>query len=504
MNTRLVINTLLTATLLSAVSCKNFLEQPVLGQYDAAGFFTNDTNARQAVNACYVPLSFRDPASNVIWVLADVSSDDAEKGSNPGDQADFETVQSFNITPINAAVEAQWRRDYDGVFRCNAVVDGLPATNTNVSATVLNQSVGEAKFLRAWYYFQLTTLYGDIPLHLKVETPEELQSPVVKQAQIFAQVEADCQDAAKQLPDSWSGADVGRATKGAALALLAKTYLYEQKWPEAAQTAQLVTAQAYSLVPVYADNFRLATETNSEVIFAALHVSNLSPSQGNALNQWFAPRPQNGYGFYNPTQRLVDSYEKSAAGVPDPRLDYTIARTGHDYFGVTYDSTWSNTGYLSKKHIQPLSEVPTSIKGDGGLNFQAIRYAEVLLIEAEALNESGQSAAALAPLNQVRKRARESYLYDTALGGTAAGGGTVPDGLLPDITTTDQNALRDLIRQERHVELATEFQRFFDIIRYGEAYATQTLGYKANFNYAKNKFFPIPQSERDTNKKLGI
>lgn len=99
----------------------------------------------------------------------------------------------------------------------------------------------------------------------------------------------------------------------------------------------------------------------------------------------------------------------------------------------------------------------------------------------------------------MRKRARESYLYDTALPGT----GTVPAGLLPDVTATDQSQLRDILRRERRSELALEFQRFFDVIRYGQAYATQALSDRPNFNYAKNMFFPIPQSERDTNKKLG-
>jgi hypothetical protein len=486
--------------LLATAGCKDYLEQPVLGQYTDGQFFTSDVNAKLAVNAAYVPLSFRDAASNVLWVLGDVASDDALKGSNPGDQADFDNIQNFNITPINAAVEAQWKRDYDGVFRCNVVLDGLPSTNTAMSTTVLNQSVGQAKFLRAWYYLQLTTIYGDVPLRLGVGTPEQLQSPVVPQAQILSQVETDCQEAAQLLPDSWTGADVGRATKGAALALLAKAYLYDKKWALAASTAQLVTAQGYKLLPVFADNFRAATKINSEAIFSVLHTSLLSPSQGNSLNQWFAPRQQNGYGFYYPTKSLVANYEQTSAGVVDPRLDYTIARKGQSYFGVTYDTTWSSTGYLSKKHVQPLSEVPASLKGDGNLNFQAIRYAEVLLIQAEALNESGQSAAALVPLNQVRKRARESYLYDTSL----PKAGTVPTGLLPDITTTDQGSLRDAIRRERRSEMATEFQRFFDLIRYGQSYATQALRDKPNFNYARNKYFPIPQSERDTNKKLGI
>ncbi|MBC6988720.1 RagB/SusD family nutrient uptake outer membrane protein [Hymenobacter sp. BT491] len=491
---------LLGALLLTVVGCKDFLDQPVLGQYEAGQFFTSDTNALLAVNSAYVPLSFRDAASNAIWVLGDVASDDAVKGSNPGDQADFENIDNFNIAPINAAVEAQWKRDYDGIFKCNVVIDGLPDANASVSADVKKQAVGQAKFLRAYYYLQLTSLYGDIPLRVKVETPEELQSPAVPQAQIYAQIEADCQAAADALPTTWPASDAGRATKGAALALLAKTYLYEKKWALAAQTAQAVGALGYSLLPVFADNFRAATKNNKEAIFSVQHTSGLSPNQGNNLNQWFAPRPQNGYGFFFPTQKLVDNFERTAAGVVDPRLDYTLGRAGQSFFGVPFDTTWTTTGYVSKKHLQPLTEIPATIKGDGNLNYEAIRYAEVLLIQAEGFNEAGNSAAALAALNQVRKRARESYLFDTTL----PNAGKVPTGLLPDITTTDQSLLRDLIRRERRSELALEFQRFFDVIRYGEAYARQALSDRPNFNYAKNKFFPIPQSERDTNKKLGL
>ena len=473
----------------------------MLGQYEASNFFTSNTNAVLAVNAAYTPLSFTDPGSNTLWVMGDVASDDAIKGSNPGDQADFENIQNFTILPSNAAVENLWGRYYDGVFKCNVVTDGLPETNTAVNDDVRHQVVGQARFLRAYYYFQLTSTYGKIPLRLKVETPEELQSPALEPSVIYAQVEADCQAAADLLPLVWTGADKGRATKGAALALLAKTYLYEQKWALAAQTAQAVTAlNTYSLAPVFADNFRAAKKDNPEVIFAVLHTSGLSPKQGNGLNQWFAPRAQNGYGFFYPTKRLVSSFDTTAAGVVDPRLDYTVGRFGQLFFGLPFDTTVTTTGYLSKKHLQPLSEVPIMTKGDGNLNFEAIRYADVLLIEAEAANEAGNSAAALGPLNLVRKRARESYLYDLTL----PGAGTVPAGLLPDITTTDQNQLRDLIRHERRTELALEFQRFYDIVRYGQAYAQQALGYKPNFNYARNKYFPIPQSERDTNKKLGL
>jgi hypothetical protein len=490
---------LLGALLVGAGGCKTFLDQPVLGQYEAAQFFTSDTNAILAVNAAYVPLSFRDASSNALWVLGDVASDDAVKGSNPGDQADFENIDIFNITPINAAVEAQWRRYYDGVFKCNVVLDGLPADNASVSATVRQQATGQAQFLRAYYYFQLAALYGNVPLRLKVETPAELQSPAVPQAQIYAQVELDCQAAIAALPATWTGADVGRATKGAAMALLAKTYLYEQKWALAATTAQAVEALGtYSLLPVFANNFRAATKNNAEAIFSVQHTAGLSPNQGNNLNQWFAPRPQNGYGFFYPTQSLVDNFERTSAGVVDPRLDYSVGRSGQSFFGVPFDPSWSATGYVSKKHLQPLSEIPTTTKGDGNLNYQAIRYADVLLMDAEASNEAGNSANALKALNQVRKRARESYLYDTTL----PNAGTVPTGLLPDVTVTDQSQLRDIIRRERRAELALEFQRFFDITRYGQAYAQQALADRPNFNYARNRFYPIPQSERDTNKGL--
>jgi len=486
--------------LLIAGGCKKFLEQPVLGHYQGNNFFTNDANAVLGVNAAYVALTFTDGSSNTLWVLGDLASDDAIKGSSDGDQGDFLSIQNFNINPTNSAVEALWKRYYDGIFKCNVVTDGLPASNTAVSDAVKSDVVGQAEFLRAYYYFNLTAAYGDIPLHLKVETPLELQSPALPQTQIYAQIEKDCTAAAAVLPTTRTGSNVGRATKGAALALLAKTYLFEQKWALAASTAQAVEALGvYSLLPNFADNFRAATKNNAEGVFSILHTSGLVPYQGNNLNAWFAPRPLNGYGFYLPTQNLVDNFETAPGGAVDPRLDYTVSRAGHSYFDTPFDPAWSSTGYVSKKHTQPLSEIPVNIRGDGNLNYQAIRFAEVLLIEAEALNEAGNGAGALIPLNKVRKRARESYLNDASLPGF----GTIPAGLLPDIAVTDQSQLRDLIRKERRSELALEFHRFFDIIRYGSAYATDALKNKPNFSFATNQFFPIPESERQTNSKLG-
>lgn len=484
--------------LMGFASCKKFLDQPVLGNYESTNFFTSDANARNAVNAAYPPLAFTDPASNAIWVLGDVASDDALKGGNPGDQADFENIDQFNILPNNSAVEAVWKRYYDGVFKCNVVIDGVTG-NDALSPDVVTSCLGQAKFLRAYYYFILTNCYGNIPLHLKVETPEELQSPAIPQAQIYEQVLADLQVASNALPVSQADAGAGRPTKGAALALMAKVYLFQQQWEAAAATAQQVDALGmYSLTPKYTDNFSAATKGNSEAIFSVWHARGKSPFQGNNLNQWMAPRSINGYGFFYPTQDLVDNYEKATDGTADPRMQYTMAGQGIAYYDLPYNEGWSTTGYITKKHIQPLSEVPTTTKGDGDLNYEAIRYADIQLVEAEALNESGKSAEALAPLNRVRKRARESYLNDPSIEGF----GQIPEGLLPDVVTTDQAQLRTIIRRERRSELALEFQRFFDIMRYGSAYATDALKDVPNFNYTNNRFFPIPQSERDTNKKL--
>jgi len=461
--------------------CKKFLDKKLLGQSTPDNFFTSDANAQLALNAAYAPLSFTSGASNAIWVLGDVASDDAIKGGLPGDQADFDAIDQFNILTTNSAVEAVWQRYYDGVFKCNVVLDGLPASNTAVSDAVRTSVVAQARFLRAYYYFHLAVCYGDIPLHLKVETPEELQSPALSQDSIFRQVEQDCLAAAPDLPNATHGPDLGRASKWAALSLLAKTYLFHNSLANhfqlAAQYAQqVVDSRQYSLTQNYWDNFSAATKDNTEAIFTVNHLTGYQPIQGNELNAWFSPRSLTGYGFFYPTQDLVDNFETG-----DPRLDYTVGRQGHPYFDQAFDPSWSTTGYVTRKMVQPLSEVPIGKKNDGSVNYEAIRYADVLLILAEGLNESGNSADALAPLDSVRARVS-----------------------LPAVTTTDQGQLRDAIRKERRSELAMEFHRFFDVIRYGSAYATSVLSKGApNFNYEKNKWFPIPQSERDTNKKLG-
>jgi hypothetical protein len=501
MRTKNIFLLLLPVLTLAGAGCKKILDQQVNGSFTPSNFFTSDANAALAVNNAYKSLSFSSGANNAIWVLGDVGSDDALKGGNPGDQADFDAIHNFNILPTNSAVEAVWGNYYNGVFECNVVLDGLSGAGAGVSAGVKSSGIAQAEFLRAYYYFILTTCYGKIPLHLKVQTSVEAQTPAVSQDTIFAQIEKDCIAAAAVLPTSVAAGDFGRATRGAALALLAKTYLFHgslaNHYQLAAQTAQQVEALGYSLTPRYYDNFSAATKINTEVIFSVNHIGG-TLGVGNELNAWFAPRVINGYGFFYPTQSLINNFESAPGGQVDPRLDYCVARSGHPYFDLPFDTTWSTTGYITKKMVQPLAEVPSATKNVGTVNYEALRLSDILLVEAEALNESGQSGPALVPLNKVRKRARESYLYDTSL----VGHGTVPPGLLPDITVTDPTQLRDIIRRERRSELALEFHRHFDVIRYGSAYATAALSPGTNFNYVANQWYPLPQSERDANPNL--
>lgn len=482
----------------SITGCKKFITKDIVGQYPESQFYTTQAQALLAINAAYQPLGFTTANNNRLWVFGDVASNDAAKGGNPGDQADIEFIDQFTINSTNGNLASMWALLYDGIARCNIVLSKVPAIT--MDKNIQTRILGEAKFLRAWYYFELINIFGDVPLVLQPLGPDQLQVAQSPVQLIFETViEIDLIDAAANLPATYSGADVGRATAGAATALLAKAYIFESKWENAATASgKIVKGNLYNLMSLYSQNFSAKFKNNKESVFEIQHLTGQDPKLGNELNQYFAPQVDGGYYFNAPTQNFVDEFEKTGAGIIDPRLDYTVGRDSMPWFNNRiFDKAWSqSTGYLTRKHQQSLAEVPN--KSDGNINYIAIRYADVLLWYAEALNESGHSAAALVPLNTVRKRARESYLYDMG----QAGYPNIPTDLLPDIISTNQVDLRKAIQHERRVELGFEFHRYFDIIRWGKDYATQSLKDKPNFNYDLNKHFPIPQIERDRNKAL--
>ena len=484
-------------------SCKKFLDEQPQGPYPTSEFFKTEDHAKLAINGCYEPLSFAN-SNNRLWVVTDVVSNDAVKGGFPGDQADIELIDDFQIYEDNGNLETIWSIYYEGISRCNLVLKHVPDIDMNEA--LQNRILGEAFFLRGYFYFQLCNIFGNIPLVLEPLLPEEMQVSNSQQQYVYEHVESDLisafdlmELALQQNPTVYPSGELGRGTPGAAKALLAKTYLFEKKWSDAAVVAEEVASYGFSLMPDYQQNFNVNYDNNNEQIFQVQHLSGQSPVQGSRLNQWLAPREQNGYGFDEPTQNFVDEFEMTIDSIYDPRLDYTLGRAGHLWFDdIPYDTNWSSTGYNQKKTLQPLSEIPASTKGDADLNFTVIRFAEVLLIQAEALCEMGSFAEALIPLNKVRKRARESYLYDVNLPGYD----TIPEGLLPDVTTTDQVTLLAAIRHERRVELGFESMRYFDIIRYGKQYAESAFIDKDNFIYEIHKVFPIPQSEIETNKNI--
>ena len=483
---------------LNITGCKKYITKDVVGQYPESEFYKTPAQAVLAINAAYQPLAFTTANNNRLWVFGDVASDDAAKGGNPGDQADIEFIDQFNINSTNGNLASIWTLLYDGITRCNIVLSKVPPIE--MDKNLQTRILAEAKFLRSWYFFELVNIFGDVPIVTAPLKPDELQITQSPVQQIFETViEPGLTEAAGNLPVSYTGQDVGRVTSGAATALLTKAYLFENKWDKAASTAaKIVNSNVYDLLPLYSQNFNARFKNNKESVFEVQHLTGQDPKLGNELNQFFAPQIDNGYYFNAPTQNFVDEFEKTGAAIVDPRLDYTVGRDTMPWFNNrVFDKTWSPaTGYLTRKHQQPLSEVTN--KSDGNLNYVAIRYADVLLWYAEALNESGHTVNALLALNRVRKRARESFLYDSLQVGYPA----IPAGLLPDIISANLLDVRKAIQHERRVELGFEFHRYFDMIRWGKDYATQALSDKPNFKYDLHKHFPIPQIERDRNKAL--
>ena len=490
---------LMLVLIFSGMSCSKFLTKDPQGVYPTNQFYQTSDQAIVAINAAYQPLNFKSATQNPLWVFGDVASDDAVKGGLAGDEPDIGLIDQFNITPINSNLQYEWGTLYEGITRCNLVLAYVPAIVMDTATR--SRILGEAKFLRAWYYFTLVNIFGAVPIVLTPLNPNQLQIPQSSDTIIYSSViEPDLVSAIQILPAGYTGTNVGRATSGAAMALLAKVYLYQQKWDSSMVASQaVINSGLYSLMPLYSQEFSADFKNNQESIFEVQMLSGQVPQTGNALNQWFAPAVDNGYYFNAPTQGFVSEFEVTPAGVPDPRLNYTVGIDSMAWFnGEIFSGTWSPTSYLTRKYQQPFSEVPISLKGDGSCNYLAIRFADVLLMYAEALNATGNPTAALVPLNQVRARARNSYLYDTALVGYP----NIPAGLLPNVTYTNQADVLMAIQHERRVEFGFEFHRYFDVIRWGKTYATQAMSNSPGFNYDINKTFPIPQSERDTDKAL--
>ncbi|HVF96917.1 MAG TPA: RagB/SusD family nutrient uptake outer membrane protein, partial [Flavisolibacter sp.] len=369
-----------------------------------------------------------------------------------------------------------WTGQYQEINLANQVLDNVPGIS--MSDALKQRYLAEAKFLRAYAYFRLVRAFGDVPLRLSLpKTAADYNIPRTPKAQVYAAIEKDLNDAISVLPLTYGASDIGRATKGAAQAFLAKVAMYQGKWSDVlAQTNAIIASNVYTLFPDYEKQFRIANENNSESIFEiqAKYIAGNCDQSNSQYSQVQGVRSvaRGGWGFHNPTTDLASSYETG-----DPRRDATIIFKGETTpQGDVIPNTVPNTMYNQKSYV-PFTD-PTNQNCNEGSeqNIRVMRYAEVLLMNAEAANETGNQTLAKQSLNKVRARAR----------GTST-------TILPDVTTNDQAALRLAIWNERHYELAMEFDRYFDVIRQGRA--ATVFGPKGWTS--RNTVWPIPQNEID-------
>lgn len=462
----------LVAGLLS--SCTGILDKEPIGILDAGSFFKTQNDALQAINAAYEPLMFCNSNNNFYWGFGVLTSDEAVTGGD-GSRPGLTEMDFLTYTSRTAELNDFWKLQYKGITQCNTVLDKVPGID--MDAALKDRILGEARFLRAFYYFQLTQVFGDVPLLTRITPPEELKVPKTSKSEIYKVILDDCEKAALSLPMTYEASQAGRATKGAALALAAKAQLYAKNYNEVLNyTARIKELGIYALMPDYEDNFRENTQNNSESVWEIQH-TNLELGVGNALNQWWASKKvPNGYGFCEVTPEYVAEFETG-----DPRRKFTIASNNEDYFGYVYKNSFSSTKFSPRKYLQ--ADSTATQKADGDINVTNIRYAEVLLWEAEALAELGRIAEAQGPLEQVRARARAQSAD--------------PENTLPPVTTTDKTEMINAIRHERSVELGFEMHRFFDLVRWG--IAKEKL---ADFQEGKHEVFPLPQVELDLNPQL--
>ena len=404
-------------------------------------------------------------------VVQDMAGDEVKKKWNPdGDQAWMDQVSSFNFTASNQAFGGLWTFDYEGISRANLAISYL--TDADVIARVgmapalRDRLLGEAYFLRAFYYFDLVNNFGDVPLLLTpLKSFQDAYSVARRETKekVWIQISADLTAAKALLPNTKysDSAEPWRVSKGAVIAMQAKVALYNKRWAEVVTiVTELEATGFYDLNANYFDSFSVAREfVESEVIFAYDHQTGRTPRRGNGIS---APLD---WGFIAPTDAFLAEFE---AG--DPRLAYTV-------------------NVPDKAVYKLLGTTTTQYKGndDAPGNKIYIRFADVLLWKAEAHIELGQYTQAIAIINRIRARART---------GLTVAGTLPPAGTLPDRpASTDKATIMGWLRHERQVELGFESQRFNDLKRWG--IAKQVLSALGKNFQDHNYLYPIPQSEID-------
>jgi starch-binding outer membrane protein, SusD/RagB family len=467
------------------VSCNSdFLDVKPQGKQTADNFFQTQEHAILATNAVYNVMRNWEVTVFAYIGCTDIISDDSDKGSEPNDAAFISEIDNFTFDAGNIAPKTIWTGYYKAIFRANVAIERIP--EVKMDENLKKRLIAESKFLRAYFYFNLVRWFGDLPLVTKPLTQNDFKQTRAKTADVYAQIIADLKEAIDNLPEKskYAADDLGRVTKGTARSMLAKAYLTLKDYTNAEKYAlEVINSNEYSLLPEYGKIFTRDGENASESIFEVQTTAtdervtfSADYDGGSQYNEVQGVRgtPNLGWGFNRPSDSFIAEFE---AG--DPRRDATILYEGEVLPDgsaiVEKNPKLFNARYNQKAWIP--AHAGFNYNGPG--NIRILRYADVLLIAAEAMNENGKFAQALLQLNAVRKRARGKI-----------------NGILPDVTETTKDKLRELIWHERRVELGLEQHRWFELVRTGQA---ETALKKHGKNFVKNKheFLPIPQTEID-------
>jgi hypothetical protein len=485
------------------MACNDSLDIQNPNQATVEAFWKNQNDAVAGVNAVYSTLH-RGSISRWMLFYYIIRSDEGKSTSPATDIVN--NMDQFLVTDYNYGnAYGVWNDLYVGIFRANQVTDNVPgiAMDETLKARVL----GEAKFLRALFYYNLASLWGNVPLMLQTSTPAD-KPPTASQAEVWAQVEKDLNEAAASLPTSYGAVDRGRATKGAAYALLAKALMQQHKYDQALTPLQWLVegegSSVYQLMPNYRDNFLITTENNQESVFewqfqynpSENHDDDVDPrtdnlNYGSSLPQFFGP---SGVGWSDgEAQRwVVHEFlkEPTASGDRDPRLPASFLFDSTDERGPDYTMIYGQT--FTQRYGKDNQRVWfRKFQNDHWKDFEGynspnnwryIRYADVLLMYAEALNATGSTAQAYPYVDRVRERAGLAPL----------------SAVMPGL---DQDGFLQQLKHERLLELSGEGHRWNDLARWGDLGPQLAVRDPAfsTFDVGKEELLPIPQQEIDIN-----
>lgn len=470
-----IILSLLIGGAVFLAGCDKFLDlEPPYAQ-DAENYFQTPEDYENALVGAYDLLQ---STFLSVWI-GDIASDNTiAGGESVTDTEGLHQIDNMTHGGVNIELQNVWRWNYAGITRANFILEA----KDNIDFAGKDLIIAQARFLRAFYYFELVKFFGDVPLIVDTRLSVDEVSGIVRTpaSEVYTQIEIDLLAAADVLEEM--PAAKGVASKGAALSLLGKVYLYQEKFTEAATTLQeVINSGLYSLVDDYGSNFTLAGEGNAETIFDVQYSGLEGGSyecliclEGNAgpgfngIRQYEGPVYGDGNSYNLPTPELYNSFDET-----DPRRDITVLdieafiAAQPDPSSITYAiGGGGHTGYYNNKYIKRQGEVGLPDNDlTSPVNYRAIRYADVLLMAAEALYLTGDAGTAETYVNQVRERADMSA-----------------------ISLTDAED----IWNERRLELSCEGHRFFDLVRTGQA-----AEYIENFQVNKHELFPIPQIEID-------